>query len=370
MSESPSTLAHADQPHVAPEQLPAIETDALIIGAGPVGLFQVFQLGLLEVGCHVVDALPYVGGQPAELYPDKPIYDLPGVPVATGRELTSALLRQIEPFKPQVHMGQTVQSLERQPDGRFLVRTSRKVRFLVRAVLIAAGVGAFEPRTLTVPGLSDWESRQVFYRVADMPETSGREILVVGGGEEAIDAIGDLLQDPTRAPAGITLMHRRDHFQAPSDALEQLTQWRETGRVRFLAGQVQDLIADGDRLKGASYLAPDGSSQHCAFDDLLIRQGLQPKLGPLTKWGLSMERKQLVVDTEKFETSETGVFAVGDINTYPGKKKLLVSGFHESALAAYAVAALIRPDRPVQLQYTTTSTRLHQLLGVDHPTRS
>ncbi|MCB2018215.1 MAG: NAD(P)/FAD-dependent oxidoreductase, partial [Hydrogenophaga sp.] len=227
MSESPSTLAHADQPHVAPEQLPAIETDALIIGAGPVGLFQVFQLGLLEVGCHVVDALPYVGGQPAELYPDKPIYDLPGVPVATGRELTSALLRQIEPFKPQVHMGQTVQSLERQPDGRFLVRTSRKVRFLVRAVLIAAGVGAFEPRTLTVPGLSDWESRQVFYRVADMPETSGREILVVGGGEEAIDAIGDLLQDPTRAPAGITLMHRRDHFQAPSDALEQLTQWRE-----------------------------------------------------------------------------------------------------------------------------------------------
>lgn len=350
---------------------PPIETDALVVGAGPVGLFQVFQLGLLEIQAHVVDALPHVGGQPVELYPDKPIYDVPGIPMCTGRELAEALLKQASPFKPGIHLSRTVESVERQPDGRLLVGASGGAHFLARTLFIAGGVGAFLPRTIKLEGLPAFEGSQLFHRLEDAGDLAGRRVVVAGGGEEAIDMLDRICRAAERSPAGaparLTLVHRRDAFQAPDEALERLRSLRASGTVHFTAGMPSGIDTASGRLTGLQLLTPENTQVTEPLDVLIVAQGLSPRLGPITQWGLAMGRKQLLVDTERFQTSEPGIFAVGDINTYPGKKKLLVCGFHECALAAYAAAPIVYPDRPVQLQYTTTSTRLHQLLGVPHP---
>ncbi|WP_119156839.1 NAD(P)/FAD-dependent oxidoreductase [Caldimonas tepidiphila] len=345
-----------------------IETDALVIGAGPAGLFQVFELGLLEIGAHVVDSLPYVGGQCIELYPDKPIYDIPGVPRCTGRELVALLTRQIEPFGTPFHLGQQVSVLRRREDGRFDVETSAGLRFLARTVIVAGGVGSFQPRRLTVEGLERFEGSQVLYRVANPAEFAGRRVMVVGGDETALDRALEFAQDegPQRA-ASVTLLHRRNVIQAPPGKLETMRALCDAGRLQFLVGQVSGVEASGERLDGVQLTDSEGKARVVPLDVLLVQLGVSPKLGPIAEWGMALERKQVVVDTEKFETSVPGLFAVGDIVTYPGKRKLLLCGFHEATLAAFGIAAHLLPGQRIPLEYTTTSTRLHKVLRVAAP---
>lgn len=348
-----------------PTTAAALETDVAVIGAGPVGLFAVFELGLLECSAHLIDALPRVGGQPVELYGDKPLYDIPGIPMCTGQQLVDGLLRQIEPFNTPMHLGQRVDTLQRQPDGRWLVGTQHGLRLLAKAVFIAAGLGAFEPRRLKLDGLDALEGRDLFYTLPDAARLSGQQVVVVGGEDAALQTAIDLATRAHARPARIALLHRRDAFQAAPATVDRLQALRAAGALRFVVGQVQGFDRDaGGRLNALQVMGPDGATAPLAADALLVCQGFSPRLGPIVDWQLAMERKQLVVDTEKFQTSEPGIFAIGDINTYPGKKKLILSGFHEATLAAYAAQTLIAPDSDLPFQYTTSSTRVHRLLGV------
>ena len=346
------------------------ETDALVVGAGPVGLFQIFQLGLLDIQCHAVDALPHTGGQCAELYPDKPIYDVPGVVATSGRELAAALTQQITPFTragtAQLHLGQQTSQLAQRSDGRFEARTTAGLGFIAKTVFIAAGAGAFVPRKLRVDGMAAFEGRQLFYQPPAALDLRGLHIVIQGDDDRALAwAIGYASET---GPASVTLMHRREVFSATPERVQTLNDLRAAGRVQFIAGQITApaTTAEGEttRLSGLQLALPDGSSQTLPCDLLLAALGLSPQLGPIADWGLELQRKQLPVDTETFQTRIPGIFAVGDINTYPGKKKLLVCGFHECVLAAFAAAAIVHPGKPHPLQYTTTSSHLHQLLGV------
>lgn len=341
-----------------------IETDALVIGGGPVGLWTVFELGLLGIQTHVVDTLDFPGGQCAELYADKPIFDIPGVPLCTGRELTELLVKQIAPFACQFHFGQQVSQLERQPDGRLLLTTTQQTQFLTRTLFIAAGVGAFMPRELKLEGLAAFLGQQLFYRVAPAQACAAKNVVIVGGDEPAVANALALAQTDTDRPASITLMHRRDVLQAPPETLAQFAALRDAGSIRFVAGQPTGLALDGQHLTGLVICTPADESLTLPLDTLLVCLGVSPKLGPISQWGLAMERKQLSVNTATFATSEPGIFAVGDISTYPGKKKLIVCGFHEATLAAFAAAALIHPEQSTVLQYTTSSALLQQRLGV------
>lgn len=332
------------------------------------GLFQVFQLGLQEIRAHVVDSLPAAGGQCVALYPDKPIYDIPALPYCTGRQLADALQQQIRPFGATFHFGQTVAALRRHDDGRFEAQTSGGTRFLARTVFIAAGAGAFQPRPLRLPGLEPFEGRQLHYHVERPADFAGRHLVVVGGGDTALDwALEFADGDAAHRAASVTLVHRRDGFDATPANVARLRALCAAGRVRFLVGQVTGVAQAGGRLTGAVVSDADDRDTVLPLDALLVFFGLSPRLGPVADWGLAIARKQLVVDTEGFATSERGIFAVGDINTYPGKRKLILCGFHEATLAAFAAAAIVFPERKVQLQYTTTSPRLHQLLGVETP---
>lgn len=346
----------------------AIETDAVIVGAGPVGLFQVFELGLLEVRAHVIDALDHPGGQCVELYPDKPIYDIPAVPVCTGQELTERLLQQIAPFGATFHYGQAVSTVEKQADGRFFVETSAGTRFLSKTLFIAAGVGAFQPRTLQVAGLEAFEGDQLAYRVRNPADYAGKHLVIVGGDDAAIDwalrfCAAHADGHPHKARS-VILIHRRDSFTANPAQVSAMRALCETLDMQFMAGQVTDFEAAHGRLTAVKVTGADGVIRRVPLDALLVLLGLSPKLGPIAQWGLDIARKQLVVDTEKFSTSEPGIFAVGDINVYPGKKKLILSGFHECTLAAYGAMPFIFPEKNVLLQYTTTSPKLHKVLGV------
>ncbi len=345
-----------------------IETDAVIIGAGPVGLFQVFELGLLEIKAHVIDSLAYPGGQPIELYPDKPIYDIPAIPVCTGQELTEALLKQIEPFGAIFHLGQTVATVQKQDDGRFFVQTSKGTQFLTKTIFIAAGVGAFEPRTLKVDGLGQFDGLQLHYRVKNPAEFAGKNLVIVGGGDSALDwALNFAAEGPNKAES-VILIHRRDGFKAAPASVAKMKQLCDQYEMQFIVGQVTGYEEKNGKLVGAKVTGSDGITRVVPLDMLLVFFGLSPKLGPIADWSLDIERKQLKVDTEKFSTNIPGIFAVGDINTYPGKKKLILSGFHECALAAFGAAPIIFPDKgKIHLQYTTTSTKLHKVLGVESP---
>ena len=340
------------------------EADAVIIGAGPVGLFQVFELGLLEIKVHVIDSLPEAGGQCIELYPDKPIYDIPAIPVCSGRELTNNLLKQIEPFSPKFHLGQEVTQLEKQADGRFLIRTSQDQYFLSKTVFIAAGVGAFQPRLLNLAGIESLVDQQIFYRVKYPERFTGKRIVICGGGDSALDWI---LYFADKA-ASVTLIHRRDDFKAAPQSIAKMRELCATGKIQLLIGQITGYETTENKLTDIVVTDIEGKTKMLPLDDLLIFFGLSPKLGPIAEWGLDIDRKQIAVDTEKFQTSIAGIYAVGDINVYPGKKKLILSGFHEAALAAFAAAAYIHPEKQIQLQYTTTSPKLHKVLGVKSPT--
>jgi thioredoxin reductase (NADPH) len=344
-----------------------IETDAVIVGAGPVGLFQVFELGLLEIKAHIIDSLAYPGGQPMELYPDKPIYDIPAVPVCTGKELTDALMKQIEPFGATFHLGQEVSVVEKQADGRFFIETSKGTRFLTKTIFIAAGVGSFQPRTLKVDGIEAFDNTQLFYRVKNPADFAGKNLIIVGGGDSALDwTLNFVAEGPNKAES-VILIHRRDGFKADPANVAKMRELCDQYEMQFIVGQITGFEESQGQLKTVKVTGGDGVTRVVPADVLLVFFGLSPKLGPIADWGLDIERKQLVVDTERFSTNVEGIFAVGDINTYPGKKKLILSGFHECALAAFGSMPIINPDKKVHLQYTTTSPKLHKVLGVESP---
>jgi thioredoxin reductase (NADPH) len=349
----------------------SIETDALIVGAGPVGLFQVFELGLLEIRAHVVDSLAYPGGQCIELYPDKPIYDIPAVPMCTGRELTENLLQQIEPFGATFHLGQEVNAVQRQADGRFHVETSKGTRFLARTIFVAGGVGAFQPRQLRVSGIERFDDRQLFYRVKNPALFAGKNLVIVGGGDSALDwslnFAGGIQGDAPAKAESVILIHRRDGFSASPASVAKMKEMCDAYQMQFVVGQVTGFEEKDGRLTELQVTGGDGVTRRVPLDMLLVFFGLSPRLGPIAEWGLALDRKQIVVNTETFETSVPGVFAVGDVNTYPGKKKLILSGFHEAALAAFGAAPYVFPEKRILLQYTTTSPKLHKVLGVETP---
>lgn len=341
-----------------------IKTDAVIVGAGPVGLFQAFQLGLQDIRCHIVDALPYVGGQCVELYGDKPIYDIPGIPLCTGRQLVEQLQQQIKPFAPTLHLNQEVVSVERLPSGELDIRTSAQQHFVCKTLFIAAGVGAFQARKLTVDGAQAFEGTQLHYRLGELTHYANQDVWVIGGEETAVSAALQLVHQTQHKPRSVTLMHRRDVFQAAPELEKAMRDAVAQGQLQLQIGQLTALHGSANSLQTLSIATATGETIERPAQQLIACLGLSPKLGPITQWGLAMERKQLVVNTETYATDVPGIFAVGDINTYPGKKKLILCGFHEATLAAFGAAAIVHPTRKTLLQYTTTSTELHRLLGI------
>jgi thioredoxin reductase (NADPH) len=336
--------------------------DALVIGAGPVGLWQAFQLGLQGLRTTIVDALPFVGGQCAELYPDKPIYDIPGLPRCSGGELVERLQQQLAPFAIEWHLGQEVTSLQRRPDGRFDVTTDAGTGLDAGVVVIAGGLGAFTPKRLRVEGLRAFEGRQVFHHRPDDASTRGRHVVVAGDTEATLSWALALAE--ARAATRITVVHRRDHWRAEPATVARFHQALAAGVVHLALGQPVGLVRQDDRLTALTLATAEGGEVQQPLDLLLVGLGLSPQLGPIAQWGLAMERRLLTVDTERFQTNEPGIFAVGDINHYPGKRKLIVCGFHEATLAAFAAAEHLHPGERVLLQYTTTSPALQARLGV------
>jgi Thioredoxin reductase len=337
-----------------------IRAEVVIIGAGPCGLFQVFELGLLGISAHVVDSLKYPGGQCAELYPDKPIYDIPALPVCGAQELIDRLMQQIKPFNAQFHFGQEVTHVSKRADGRFDVVTSTGTRFDAGAVVIAAGVGSFQPRRIGLPGAEAFEGTQIHYRVRNAADFHGKRLVIFGGGDSALDWTLEFVEKA----ASLTLVHRRAEFRAAPASVAKMQALAASGRLRYIEGVAHALRTEGDRLIGVDVKATDGTVHSLDADHLLVFFGLHPRLGPIAEWGLELERKAIKVDTEKFQTSVPGIFAVGDINTYPGKKKLILSGFHEAALAAFGIQHYLYPEKKQFLQYTTTSPVMHRRLGV------
>ncbi len=338
----------------------ATVTDVVIVGAGPIGLFQVFELGLLGLRAEVVDSLPQIGGQCIELYPDKPIYDIPAIPVCTARELIERLAEQIRPFAPGLHLGQEVTEVKPRADRRFDVVTNRGARFDAGAVIIAGGVGSFQPRRLGIEGAERHEGVSIHYRVKDAAPLAGKDLVILGGGDSALDWTLELVEKAR----SIVLIHRRAEFRAAPASVERMLALREAGRLDHIEGQVQSLLEQDGALRAVRVLARDGVTRTVSLDQLLVFWGLHPKLGPIAEWGLELHRRTIPVDTAGFQTSVPGIFAVGDINDYAGKKKLILSGFHEAALAAFAVRAYLAPGEKVHLQYTTTSPLLQRRLGV------
>ena len=336
-----------------------IETDAVIIGAGPVGLFAVFELGLVDIKAHVVDILDKPGGQCAELYPEKPIYDIPGLPIVTGQELTERLMEQIKPFGAEFHLAERIDSLQRTVDDRFLLRTDAGTEFLCKIVVIAAGGGSFTPKRPPLAGIEAFEGNSVLYSVRRMEALKDKRVLIVGGGDSALD--WTLSLQPLAK--SLTLLHRRDDFRAAPHSVEKMRQLVETGDVRLMIGQVTALHGSGNQLEAATVNTKDGEAK-IDVDVMLPFFGLTMKLGPVADWGLHLNENLIPVDTEKFETSEKGIFAVGDINTYPGKLKLILSGFHEVALMAQQAHKYVYPGKKLLFQYTTSSSSLQKKLGV------
>lgn len=339
-----------------------IDTEVVIIGAGPVGLFQVFELGLLGIKAHVIEALPQAGGQCSELYPNKPIYDIPAYPRIDGQELTDRLLEQIAPFKPTFHFNEEVVDLQHLEDQRFELRTAKGLCFHTDAVIIAAGVGAFQPVRLRVPGIDDLQGQGVSYSIKDPEQYRGKDVVVLGGGDSALD--WSLALQPIAN--SVLLVHRSLKFRAAPASVAKMQALCNDMEMQFMVGKVTDYSVNAaGRLQQIKVLGGDSVTRQVPLDELLVFFGLSPKLGALADWGLETHMQQIVVDTEKFQTSVEGIYAVGDINWYPGKKKLILSGFHEAALAAFAIKERQQPDKKVYLQYTTTSPVMHQRLGVD-----
>jgi thioredoxin reductase (NADPH) len=336
-----------------------ITTDVVIVGAGPVGLFAVFELGLVDVKSNLVDILDRPGGQCTELYPEKPIYDIPGLTVVTGQELTDRLMEQIKPFGAAFHFNQRVESLERRKGG-FRLTTDADTVLDCKVLVIAAGGGSFTPKRPPLPGIEQYEGTSVFYSVRKMENFRDRDVLIVGGGDSALDWTLNLQP----VAKSLTLLHRRAEFRAAPASVQKMFQLVEQGDVNFKLGQVTQLHGEGGKLRAVTVKGPDGATFELPCEVMLPFFGLTMKLGPVADWGLNLEENLIPVDTAKFETSEKGIFAIGDINTYPGKLKLILSGFHEAALMAQEAHHYIYPDKKLIFQYTTSSTSLQKKLGV------
>lgn len=337
-----------------------IRTDVVIIGAGPVGLFAVFELGLYDLKCHLIDILDRPGGQCAELYPEKPIYDIPAWPEISGQQLTDKLMEQIKPFSPQFHFNRMVTKLERLEDGSFHVETDEGEIFETKVVVIAAGGGSFQPKRPPVPGIEAYEGKSVFYAVRRVEAFRDQDVVIVGGGDSALDWALNL-QPIVKS---MTVVHRRPEFRAAPDSVKKMFELVDAGKIRFEVGQVSGLEGEDGALNGVKVKNADGETVLPATR-MLPFFGLTMKLGPIADWGLNLHENLITVDTEKFETSEPGIFAIGDINWYPGKLKLILSGFHEAALMTQAAKRIISPGERVVFQYTTSSTSLQKKLGVN-----
>ncbi len=348
---------------ISMDQQPAnhdvIETDMVIIGAGPVGLFAVFEAGLLGLKCHLVDNLDKVGGQCAELYPEKPIFDIPAVPRCTGQELVDRLMEQAEPFGPVYHLNQQAEALSRLENGHWRLVTSAGTVFESPNIVIAAGAGSFVPRRIPLPGAEAFEGTSLFYAVRRMADFEGRQLLIAGGGDSALDWLLNL--EPVAA--SVTLLHRRDEFRAAPDSVARMRELVAAGRARLIIGQIAGLDGSGAMLERVRIKTPEADiDQPC--DSLLAFFGLKMELGPIADWGLHLERNLIEVETESFETNQQGIFAIGDIITYPGKLKLILSGFHEAALMCQKAFKYARPAERLVFRYTTSSSDLHKKLGV------
>ncbi len=337
-----------------------IETDAVIIGAGPVGLFAVFELGLLDLKCHLIDILDRPGGQCTELYPDKPIYDIPGIPVITGQELTTRLMEQVKPFHPTFHLGETASALTKLPDSRWQISTDAGTTIAAPVIVIAAGAGTFVAKRPHVENVAEYEGKSVFYAVRDMNMFRGRNVLIAGGGDSALDWTLNL------APLAksLTLVHHRDGFRASQHSVNQMHELAKAGKISFEVAQVTALHGKNGMLEAATLSAPGKGDWRHACDVFMPFFGLTIKLGPIAEFGLNLHENMIPVDTAKFESATPGIFAIGDINHYPGKLKLILCGFHEAALMAQAAFHLCRPGERLRFQYTTSSTNLHKKLGV------
>lgn len=340
-----------------------IETDVVIVGAGPAGLFAVFELGLLDIRAHVIDILPRAGGQCSELYPEKPIYDIPGHPVVTGQELTDNLLKQIEPFHPTFHFGEMVETLQPigSPDAPlFRLTTDAGKTFQAKVVIIAAGGGSFQPKKPPIAGIEAYENTSVFYAVRRVEDFRDKDVVIVGGGDSALDWTLNLQP----VAKSLTLVHRRDAFRAAPHSVNALKELIAAEKVSFRLGQVTHIEGADGQLSAVTIRGNDNTDTVLAADRLVPFFGLTMKLGPVADWGLNLHENLIPVDTEKFETNHPGIFAIGDINSYPGKLKLILCGFHEGALAAQRAHRYIYPEKKLLFQYTTSSTSLQKKLGV------
>ena len=342
------------------EMTDTIKTDVVIIGAGPVGLFAVFELGLLDIRAHLIDILDKVGGQCAELYPEKPIYDIPGIPYITGIGLTDALMEQIKPFSPTFHLGEMVTTVEKIGDPLFRVRTDAGKAFECKTVVIAAGGGSFQPKRPPINGIEPYENKSVFYAVRKMDAFRDKRLLVVGGGDSALDWTLNLQPIARR----LTLVHRRDDFRGAPDSVNKMRALVNAGSMDLKIGQVTELEGSDGQLAAATIKDKEGGLSRIEVDAMLPFFGLTMKLGPVADWGIKLEDNLIPVDTAAFESNIPGLFAIGDINTYPGKLKLILSGFHEAALMAQKAHHYVYPDKRLVFQYTTSSTSLQKKLGV------
>ena len=335
------------------------ETDVVIIGAGPVGLFAVFELGLLDMKCHVIDILDKPGGQCAELYPEKPIYDIPGMPSVLGQELVDSLMKQIEPFSPTFHLSSMVQEINKIDDIFWELKTDSDEVFKTKTIIIAGGGGSFLPKKPPIKEIENFENNSVFYSIKNKEKFRDKDLVIVGGGDSALDWVLNLEPIAKR----ITLIHRRDQFRAAPDSVKKIFSLIESDKIDFIIGQVSSLNGKDGILESLKCKTQD-TEVEVSCDALLPFFGLTMKLGPIANWGLNLNENLITVDTEKFETNQKGIFAIGDINTYPGKLKLILCGFHEAALMSQQAYKYVYPGEKLTFQYTTSSSDLKKKLGV------
>ena len=335
-----------------------IKTDALVIGAGPVGLFAVHQLGIIGLKAEVIDNLDKVGGQCIELYPDKPIYDIPAIPECTGESLTQNLLEQIKPFKTNFHLNERVQEISKEKNN-WKIKTNKNKIFISPNVIIAGGVGSFEPRKFSVKGAEIFENKGVFYSVKDKNIFKNKKVCIFGGGDSALDWAIELSKF-----AEITLVHRRNEFRGAEHSIELARKLEKEGKIKIKTPFQIQSIEGKDKISSIVIKKEDGKIEEIKTDFVLGFFGLIMKLGPIAEWGLNLDKKKIPVDTKNFQTNKEGIFAIGDICTYPGKLKLILSGFHEGALAARACFKLARPNEKYRFEFTTTSKSIQEKLGV------
>jgi thioredoxin reductase (NADPH) len=328
-----------------------IHTDICIIGAGPVGLFAVFEAGLLKMRCHLVDVLPQIGGQLSEIYPKKPIYDIPGFPEVMAQDLIDNLKKQIDPFRPTFTLGERVDTLTRKEDGTFEIKTSDETVITCKVVVIAGGLGCFEPRKPEIENLGKYEGKGVYYMVKDPERFRDKKIIIAGGGDSALDWTIFL----SNVASEVTLVHRNESFRGAPDSAEKVFELARTGKINLLLNTHLKELNGDTILEAATVIGKNKEVSEIKADYLIPLFGLSPKLGPIADWGLNIDKNAIEVNTFDYSTNVPGVFAIGDINTYPGKLKLILCGFHEAALMAQSAFKFVYPDQKLSFKYTTVN---------------